>query len=60
MKFSRRFVYSISIKNFRVLKAIKELKERKGSSKAAILKYIGSNYKVGDEEKKVGTGTLLP
>ena len=53
MKFSRRFVYSIPIKNFRVLKAIKELKERKGSSKAAILKYIISNYKVGDEQKKV-------
>merc|ERR1711962_952876 len=29
----------------------KALKERKGSSKSAILKYILANYKVGDEKK---------
>lgn len=36
-----------------VSKAIKELKERKGSSRAAVLKYICSHYKVGDEPKKI-------
>lgn len=38
---------------FRVRKAVSELKERKGSSRAAILKYICSHYKVGDEITKV-------
>ncbi|MCL4145813.1 UNVERIFIED_CONTAM: hypothetical protein GTU68_009307 [Idotea baltica] len=34
--------------------AVKSLKERSGSSRQAILKYIVANYKVGDE-KKAGT-----
>ncbi|KHJ89225.1 linker histone H1 and H5 family protein, partial [Oesophagostomum dentatum] len=34
--------------------AIKELKDRKGASKQAILKYITQKYKVGDNEKQVG------
>merc|ERR1719206_576746 len=34
-----------------IVAAVKALKERKGSSKAAILKYILANYKVGDEKK---------
>ena len=29
------------------------MKDKKGSSKVAILRYITSNYNVGDEEKKV-------
>ena len=33
--------------------AIKNLKEKNGSSKAAILKYILQNYKVGDNIKSV-------
>ena len=33
--------------------AIQTLKEPKGSSKAAILKYILKNYKVGDNVKQV-------
>merc|ERR1712002_1028638 len=32
-----------------VVAAIKALKQRKGSSKRAILKYIQANYKVGDQ-----------
>merc|ERR1711915_1044081 len=34
-----------------ILAAVKALKDRKGSSKAAILKYVLANYKVGDEKK---------
>merc|ERR1719206_977557 len=34
-----------------IVAAVKALKERKGSSKAAILKYVLANYKVGDEKK---------
>merc|ERR1712106_573891 len=34
-----------------IVAAIKALKERKGSSKAAILKYIVANNSVGDEAK---------
>ena len=33
--------------------AVKNLKEKTGSSKAAILKYILQNYKVGDNIKAV-------
>ncbi|VDM80554.1 unnamed protein product [Strongylus vulgaris] len=33
--------------------AIKELKDRKGASKQAILKYIIQKYKVGDNEKQI-------
>ncbi len=40
--------YSSMIKS-----AISSLKEKGGSSKAAILKYILSNYKVGDNLKSV-------
>ena len=36
-----------------VAAAIAALKEKKGSSKAAILKYIIANYKVGDKVEKV-------
>merc|ERR1712042_103881 len=35
--------------------AIGALKERTGSSRQAILKYILANYKVGDDAKKVGS-----
>merc|ERR1719319_319421 len=33
--------------------AVKALKERSGSSRQAILKYITANYKLGDDTKKV-------
>lgn len=33
--------------------AIKELKDRKGASKQAILKFITQKYNVGDNEKQV-------
>lgn len=36
-----------------IRKAITELKEKGGSSKAAILKYIAQNYKLGDNVTKV-------
>lgn len=36
-----------------IAKAIAALKERKGSSRQAILKYIQSNYKVGDNDKAI-------
>lgn len=39
--------------NDMIKKAISEIKDRKGSSKAAILKYIIQNYKVGDNVIKV-------
>lgn len=39
--------------NIMIVNAISHLKDRKGSSKVAILRYITSNYNVGDEEKKV-------
>jgi hypothetical protein len=35
-----------------VLEAIKSLKERNGSSRQAILKYIGQNFKVGSTDDK--------
>ena len=41
--------------NEMVVSAIKALKERSGSSRAAILKYINANYKVGNEEKKINS-----
>merc|ERR1719481_1722422 len=34
-----------------IVAAIKELKERTGSSRQAVLKYILAKYKVGDEKK---------
>merc|ERR1712198_524959 len=50
-----------------VVAAIKALKQRKGSSKRAILKYIQANYKVGDQAslrlnialRKLGTAGKL-
>merc|ERR1712168_1795137 len=39
--------------------AIGALKERTGSSRQAILKYILANYKVGDDAKKVGSRLKL-
>ncbi|VDM54377.1 unnamed protein product [Angiostrongylus costaricensis] len=41
-------VYGAMIKS-----AIKELKDRKGASKQAILKFIVQKYKVGDNEKQI-------
>ena len=41
--------------NEMVVSAIKALKERTGSSRAAILKYINANYKVGTEDKKINS-----
>ncbi|KAK6751988.1 hypothetical protein RB195_003420 [Necator americanus] len=41
-------VYSAMIKA-----AIKELKDRKGASKQAILKFITQKYKLGDNEKQI-------
>ncbi|XP_061191223.1 histone 24-like [Saccostrea echinata] len=38
-----------------VLDAIKNLKERKGSSRQAILKYVMSKYKVGNDATKVNS-----
>ncbi|CCD72097.1 Putative histone H1.6 [Caenorhabditis elegans] len=38
-----------------VTAAISSLKERKGSSKIAILKYITANYKLGDQVKKINS-----
>ncbi|XP_021360077.1 histone H1-delta-like [Mizuhopecten yessoensis] len=38
-----------------VIKAITALKERKGSSRKAMIKYIMANYKVGTDENKVNT-----
>ncbi|CAG0896605.1 unnamed protein product [Cyprideis torosa] len=37
-----------------IVAAVKALKERNGSSRQAILKYIMANYKVGNDSKKVG------
>ncbi|KHJ75590.1 linker histone H1 and H5 family protein [Oesophagostomum dentatum] len=39
--------------------AIKELKDRKGASKQAILKYITQKYKVGDNEKQINARLRL-
>ena len=39
--------------------AVKALKERSGSSRQAILKYITANYKLGDDTKKVGVPLRL-
>lgn len=39
--------------------AVKALKERTGSSRQAILKYITANYKLGDDTKKVGVPLRL-
>ena len=41
--------------NEMVVSAIKALKERTGSSRADILKYINANYKVGTEDKKINS-----
>jgi hypothetical protein len=38
-----------------IRRAITELKEKKGSSRAAILKYILQHYKVGSNFVQVGT-----
>ena len=40
-------------------KALSELKERRGSSRQAILKYIMDNFKVNDDDKKVNTHLKL-
>ena len=40
-------------------KALSELKERGGSSRQAILKYIMDNFKVNDDDKKVNTHLKL-
>ena len=42
-----------------VAKALSELKERGGSSRQAILKYIMDNFKVNDDDKKVNTHLKL-
>ena len=39
--------------NEMVVAAITSLKERSGSSRSAILKYIAANYKVGNDNKKI-------
>merc|ERR1712243_43800 len=39
--------------------AIKELKEKKGSSRKAIIKVIIAKYKVGSDEKKVANRVRL-
>ena len=39
--------------------AVEALKERSGSSRQAILKYITANYKLGDDSKKVGVPLRL-
>ena len=39
--------------NEMVVAAIVSLKERSGSSRAAILKYIAANYKLGNDDKKI-------
>ena len=41
--------------NEMVVSSIKALKERTGSSRAAILKYINANYKVGTSDKKINS-----
>ena len=41
--------------NEMVVSAISSLKERKGSSRAAILKYISANYKLGTNDKKINS-----
>ena len=41
--------------NEMVESAISSLKERKGSSRAAILKYISANYKLGTNDKKINS-----
>ena len=40
-------------------KALSEIKERGGSSRQAILKYIMANFKVNDDDKKVNTHLKL-
>ncbi|KJH49510.1 linker histone H1 and H5 family protein [Dictyocaulus viviparus] len=47
-------VYGAMIKS-----AIKELKDRKGASKQAILKFIVQKYKVGDNEKQINAHLRL-
>uniref|UniRef100_A0A0K0D3M5 H15 domain-containing protein n=1 Tax=Angiostrongylus cantonensis TaxID=6313 RepID=A0A0K0D3M5_ANGCA len=47
-------VYGTMIKS-----AIKELKDRKGASKQAILKFIVQKYKVGDNEKQINARLRL-
>nr|ACO10257.1 Histone H1-delta [Caligus rogercresseyi] len=42
-----------------VVGAIRGLKDTKGSSKHAIVKYIMSNYKVGDNDKHINTRVKL-
>ena len=39
--------------NEMVVAAIVSLKERSGSSRTAILKYIAANYKLGNDDKKI-------
>ena len=39
--------------NEMVVAAISALKERSGSSRTAILKYIAANYKLGNDDKKI-------
>ena len=41
--------------NEMVVSAISSLKERKGSSRNAILKYISANYKLGTNDKKINS-----
>ena len=41
--------------NEMVVSAISSLKERKGSSRTAILKYISANYKMGTNDKKINS-----
>ena len=41
--------------NEMVESAMSSLKERKGSSRAAILKYISDNYKLGTNDKKINS-----
>ena len=39
-----------------IRKALAEMKEKKGASRPAILKYIMSHYKLGENAVKVGKG----
>ena len=39
--------------NDMVVAAITSLKERSGSSRSAILKYLAANYKLGNDDKKI-------
>ncbi|KAK6012550.1 linker histone H1 and H5 family protein [Ostertagia ostertagi] len=42
-----------------VQKAIAELKDRSGSSKAAILRYLVQNYQLGDNVSKINTNIRM-